>query len=105
MNQIKEVRVGETPTLLEAEKANELIKRINSLLNITIVTTNSETGQVIYGEDGVVIEVPFYQPPPIQTQALTYCKTDAQGNQTQETKSFVLAPTLRPKGTANNIGA
>lgn len=34
---IEEVQKGETPTLLEAEKANELIKAINALTNMEIV--------------------------------------------------------------------
>ena len=105
MNNIKEVIVGQTPTLLEAEKANELIKRINSLLNIRIETTQSETGEVIYGEDEITIVVPFYQPPPMQTQELTYCATDQDGNQQQVTKTFLLAPQQRPQGTANEIGS
>ena len=33
---IEEVQKGETPTLLEADKANELIKAINALTNMRI---------------------------------------------------------------------
>lgn len=34
---IEEVQKGETPTLLEADKANELIKAINALTSMEIV--------------------------------------------------------------------
>lgn len=34
---IRKVQKGKTPTLLEADKANELIEKINALLNMEVV--------------------------------------------------------------------
>jgi hypothetical protein len=55
---IEEVQKGETPTLLEAEKANELIKTINALTNMEIVRSGfsdslvvSETNSILNLQD------------------------------------------------------
>jgi len=44
---------GERPTLLEAEKGNELIKALNALRNITI--SRSQEDGVTYSDDEVAI--------------------------------------------------
>ena len=51
---IDELVQGERPTLLEAEKGNELIDALNILRNIEV--TPGEKNQVFYSEDGVKIE-------------------------------------------------
>lgn len=56
MSTIREVVKGATPTLLQASKANELIKAVNSLLNITI--NYSTDFDVNYGSNGVNITIP-----------------------------------------------
>ena len=55
--QIDNVHSGQTPTLLSAAKANELIDTLNSLQNITI-----EYGQNFsssYGSNGVILTIPY----------------------------------------------
>ena len=44
---------GQQPTLLEADKANELIRAINALQNIRII--RSDRDEVVHGADEVVI--------------------------------------------------
>ena len=44
---------GQRPTLLEADKANELIRAINALQNIKIV--RGDRDEVVHGDDDVVI--------------------------------------------------
>jgi len=53
---IQEVEKGKRPTLLETQKANELIKAINTLGNITLNRTLS-TNEVQYLADGIIISV------------------------------------------------
>lgn len=55
-NFIQKLIQGERPTLLEAEKGNELISAINALQNIQIEV--GEEYSVEYGEDEVIITVP-----------------------------------------------
>ena len=56
---IERLVVGETPTLLEADKGNELIDRLNALANIEIEP--GETDEILWGEDSVKI---IYKFPP-----------------------------------------
>lgn len=49
------VKRGQTPTLLQAEKANELIKIVNALQNIRIEV--GDYNNVIYGETSVIIQL------------------------------------------------
>lgn len=44
---------GQRPTLLEADKANELINAVKALQNITI--TRGDRDQVLYSSDNVTI--------------------------------------------------
>tara|TARA_R100001463_G_scaffold126466_1_gene184195 strand:+ start:14466 stop:14750 length:285 start_codon:yes stop_codon:yes gene_type:complete len=61
---ISRLRAGQTPTLLSAAKANELVDAINALQNITI--NYGEYFNASYGSNGVVLTIP--QPPePTQT--------------------------------------
>ena len=50
---IEDLILGERPTLLEAEKGNELIKALNALRNITI--TPGQVDEVAYSDDEVAI--------------------------------------------------
>ena len=50
---IRNVVVGQQPTLLHASLANKLIDRVNALGFITI--EKGETDEVIYSEDGIKI--------------------------------------------------
>ena len=51
---IPELIQGDRPTLLEAEKGNELINALNVLRNVTI--GSGEQNQVLYSADGIKIE-------------------------------------------------
>lgn len=53
---IKPLRAGQTPTLLSAAKANELVDAINALQNITI--NYGEYFNASYGSNGVVLTIP-----------------------------------------------
>lgn len=55
---------GSAPTLLNTDKANELINCVNALQNIQVIEGN-ET-RVDVNQDGVIIQVriPKYEPPP-----------------------------------------
>ena len=58
---------GSAPTLLNTEKANELINCVNALQNIQVVEGN-ET-RVDVGQDGIIIQVripPKEEPPKVQ---------------------------------------
>lgn len=74
MTTIKEVVKGSTPTLLEASKANEVIKALNSLLNITI--EYSTDFDVTYGSNGVSITIPE---PEEQTEVTQELAGDSYG--------------------------
>ena len=50
---IEDLVKGERPTLLEAEKGNELIKALNALRNITIASGYAD--EVVYADDEVAI--------------------------------------------------
>tara|TARA_R110002020_G_scaffold398352_2_gene608405 strand:+ start:1992 stop:2360 length:369 start_codon:yes stop_codon:yes gene_type:complete len=50
---IEDLILGERPTLLEADKGNELIKALNALRNITI--TPGQVDEVKYADDEVAI--------------------------------------------------
>lgn len=50
---IEDLVKGERPTLLEAEKGNELIKALNALRNITIASGYAD--EVVYSDDEVAI--------------------------------------------------
>jgi hypothetical protein len=56
MKKIEYVRQGQTPTLLDTGKANELIEVLNALLNMKVTT--GENPLVTYGKNGVNIRVP-----------------------------------------------
>lgn len=47
---------GESPTLLSASKANELVDALNALQNITI--QYGENFEATYGSNGVVLTIP-----------------------------------------------
>ena len=57
---IEELVLGETPTLLETEKGNELIRVLNRLRNISIDQAN---GKVTWTDDGVVLSWKEYSLP------------------------------------------
>ena len=50
---LKKVQKGQTPTLLEAEKANELITAINSLLKMKIV--RGENDEFLVSEQNSIL--------------------------------------------------
>lgn len=50
---INDLVVGERPTLLEAQKGNELIKALNALRNVTI--TSGQVDEVNYSDDEIAI--------------------------------------------------
>jgi hypothetical protein len=52
---IKPVTKGGTPTLLDANKANELINAINALQNIQI--RRGEYDDVVYGNSSIIIQI------------------------------------------------
>jgi len=52
---IDEVQKDGRPTLLEADKANELIKALNALNNMTVVV--GDTNEVIYGSSSIIIQI------------------------------------------------
>lgn len=54
---IERLVVGETPTLLEADKGNELIDRINALGSLSIEAGTKD--EVIYADDGIRIRYKF----------------------------------------------
>ena len=56
---IENVIAGQTPSLLSAQKANELINALNALQNISIVY--GENFSASYGSNGVVLTIP--EPP------------------------------------------
>lgn len=87
MKAIKEVEKGQTPTLLEADKANELIKAINMLMNVKIV--EGTTSGVFFSHDSLILQIPTKK----EEQELTYCTTDEETGQTYvETKTFYTVP-------------
>ena len=53
---IEEVEKGKTPTLLETDKANELIKTINALSNMEIVR-NGETDFLEVSENNSILNL------------------------------------------------
>lgn len=55
-NTIDELIQGERPTLLEADKGNEVIRAVNALQNIQL--EEGEEMGVEYGEDEVIITIP-----------------------------------------------
>lgn len=54
---IERLVTGETPTLLETDKGNELIDRLNAMGTISIEQGTKD--EVIYGEDSVKIRYKF----------------------------------------------
>ncbi len=52
---LKEVVAGETPTLLEADKANELIRAINAFRALTV--SPQGLGKITLGEKNVVLDL------------------------------------------------
>lgn len=54
-NQIKHLQVGVRPTLLEAEKANELVDALNALLRISLAPQG--VGSVKISQAGVIIDL------------------------------------------------
>lgn len=52
---IKQLRKGSAPSLLNTEKANEVIKAINALQDIRIV--RGEYDSVSYGDTGITIQI------------------------------------------------
>ena len=55
-NKIEELVQGERPTLLEADKGNEVIRAVNALQNIQL-EEGEELG-VEYGDDEVILTIP-----------------------------------------------
>tara|TARA_A200000159_G_scaffold4938_1_gene4617 strand:- start:2385 stop:2729 length:345 start_codon:yes stop_codon:yes gene_type:complete len=84
IRKIKRVAKGQTPTLLEADKANELIDAINMLLNIQVYVKPDGAPEVIYGDNAVKIVVPTFDPTTIPKTPLTYCS-----NGVTKTKLFL----------------
>tara|TARA_Y100000593_G_scaffold21594_1_gene43287 strand:- start:315 stop:578 length:264 start_codon:yes stop_codon:yes gene_type:complete len=68
---IKRVVKGETPTLLETEKANELIDRLNALGAIEI--RQGTKNEVIYAGDRVVMTYKF-PPDGWEVKEVTLCE-------------------------------
>tara|TARA_R110000824_G_scaffold95520_1_gene229651 strand:- start:1221 stop:1487 length:267 start_codon:yes stop_codon:yes gene_type:complete len=54
-DEIELVRKGYSPTLLHTEKANELIRAVNALLNLSVISGDSN--QVINSGDQIVISI------------------------------------------------
>ena len=57
-DKIAEVQKGKRPTLLETDKANELIRAINALGQIEIATSQTGEATVEYMGDSIKITVP-----------------------------------------------
>ena len=57
-DKIEEVQKGKRPTLLETDKANELIRAINALGQIEIATSQTGEATVEYMGDSIKITVP-----------------------------------------------
>ena len=84
---IKKVVKGEAPTLLEADKANELIKAVNMLMNVQII--EGTTSGVFFTHDSLILQIPTKK----DTQELTFCETnEATGEQKTVTKTFYTEP-------------
>lgn len=58
---IKKVQKGQTPTLLETQKANELIDKLNALSVIEVIESDKYLATV--GSSKVVIEIKAPPPP------------------------------------------
>ena len=71
VNKIARVVKGERPTLLEAEKANELIDRLNALGAIEF--RHGTRNEVIYAGDKIVITSKF-PPDGWETKEITICE-------------------------------
>ena len=91
IRKIKRVQKGQTPTLLEADKANELIDAINMLLSMQVKTKSTGAGEVIYGQNAVTIVVPTFDPDTMPRTKLTYCS-----NGKETSKVFLNPPERQP---------
>lgn len=65
------LEVGERPTFLEAEFANEVLDALNALANITI--ERGERDEVLYSEEGLKI-VYKYPPTGYEEKVVTLCE-------------------------------
>lgn len=65
------LEVGERPTFLEAEFANEVLAALNALANITI--ERGERDEVLYSEEGLKI-VYKYPPTGYEEKVVTLCE-------------------------------
>lgn len=73
---INQLKPGQTPTLLSAAKANELVDAINALQNITI--DYGEYFNAAYGSNGVVLTIPEPPEPPEPTGTPTPGETTGE---------------------------
>lgn len=94
MKKIKRVQKGQTPTLLDTDKANEIIDALNMLLQMQIVPKEGGSGEVVFGQNGVKLVVPSFNPDGLPRTSLTYCEEDENGNKTRRTKTFLNPPEL-----------
>ena len=80
------LEVGERPTFLEAEFANEVLKALNALGNITL--EKGERDEVLVSEDGVKI---VYKFPPTgwEEKAVNICEDGVSVEYTFLVKSSV----------------
>jgi len=53
---IERLNAGQTPTLLSAAKANELVDALNALQNISI--NYGESFSASYGSNGIILTIP-----------------------------------------------
>lgn len=64
IKKIANILRGARPTLLEADKANELINCVNALQNITITESNESRVEVTQGGINIIVNVPKPKPLP-----------------------------------------
>ena len=87
MNQrIQRLVVGETPTLIEAEKGNELIDRINAMGAISIEQGTKD--EVIYSGDSIKIRYKF-PPNGWEFKEITLCEEGEEVTNTFLVRSSV----------------
>ena len=75
-DKIAEVQKGQRPSLLETDKANELIKAINALGQIEIATSQTGEATVEYMGDSIKITVPG-MPAGYFEKEIQICEDDA----------------------------
>ena len=84
---IKRLLKGETPSLLDTQKGNELIDAINALQNINI--RYGEYFKASYGHNGVTLTIPYAEPAQFDDYELLTMKVCIDGEIVE--RSFFVA--------------